>query len=118
MVLPVGLPGQLSAAVSVVIALATATLLIAGCPSPGAEGGGGTGGPFVYAAGYSVNSSNVEVPGYWKNGTWNGLTPLVAAKSSLVNSLMVSGSDVYAAGYSINSSTVEVAGYWKNGIWN
>jgi hypothetical protein len=28
-----------------------------------------------YAAGYSRNSSNVMVPGYWKNGTWNGLTP-------------------------------------------
>ena len=72
----------------------------------------------VYAAGCSFNSSNVEVAGYWKNGAWNGLTPLDPTKNSNATSLAVSGSDVYAAGYSQNSSSVMVPGYWKNGAWN
>jgi len=28
------------------------------------------------------------IPGYWKNGEWNGLTPLDASKSSSVKSLV------------------------------
>jgi hypothetical protein len=71
----------------------------------------------VYAAGYSTKGSIVCVPGYWKNGTWNGLSPLDATKDSMVFSLVVSGGDVYAAGYSTNSSYNLVPGYWKNGNW-
>ena len=29
------------------------------------------------------NSSSVAVPGYWKNGAWNGLTPLAVAQKFL-----------------------------------
>ena len=76
-----------------------------------------TGIPDIYAGGYSVNSSDIQVAGYWKNGTWNGLTPLDSTKNSWVMSLVVVGSDVYVGGYSTNSSAVQVAGYWKNGIW-
>ena len=71
----------------------------------------------VYAGGFSSNSSNIAVAGYWKNETWTGLTPLDTSKTSIVNSITVSGSDVYAAGFSTNSSNVGVPGYWKNGTW-
>jgi hypothetical protein len=71
----------------------------------------------VYAGGYSINSSDVRVAGYWKNGTWIGLTPLDATRRSTINSLVVSGGDVYAGGENRNSLGVIVPGYWKNGTW-
>ena len=98
--------------------LAAFTLLLAACPlideTTETEVYGG---PGVYAGGYCINSADVRVAGYWKNGTWVGLTPLDATKRSQVESLFVSGDDVYAGGYSVNSSDVRVAGYWKNGTW-
>jgi hypothetical protein len=73
--------------------------------------------PSVYVAGVLRSSSDVLVPGYWKDGTWVGLTPLSESRDASANSITVSGSDVYVAGYSKNSSDVKVAGYWKNGTW-
>jgi hypothetical protein len=70
-----------------------------------------------YAAGYSRNSSNVMVPGYWKNGAWNGLTPLDAGIDSYVYSMVLNRGDVYVGGRSNNSSNVMVPGYWENGTW-
>jgi hypothetical protein len=59
------------------------------------------------------------MPGYWKNGTWVGLTPLptLDTKSSSVISLVISGSDVYAGGYCDDVSGKYVPGYWKNHTW-
>lgn len=73
--------------------------------------------PVVYAGGTSMNSSGVLVAGYWKNGTWIGLTPLDATKNCKCHTLFVSGSDVYAGGENRNSLSVIVPGYWKNGAW-
>jgi hypothetical protein len=70
----------------------------------------------VYAAGYSNDSSDKSVPGYWKNGTWVPL-PRLSANASLVYSLVLFGNDVYAGGYSNNSNGGPVPGYWKNGTW-
>ena len=64
----------------------------------------------IYAGGYSRNSLDVQVPGYWKNGEWNGLTPLDVSNNSYVNSLIVSDGDIYAGGFSRNSSDVQVRG--------
>jgi hypothetical protein len=93
--------------------VAAATLLITSCPNPAAPDQTAV----VYANGYSMNSSGVMVGGYWKNGTWIDLMPLDAAKSSVVGSIVVSGSDIYAGGTCYNSSDVKVPGYWKNGVW-
>ena len=71
----------------------------------------------VFAAGISINSSDVEVPVYWLNGTRMNLTPIDATKSAGVYSIAISGSNVYVAGYSANSSNVGVPGYWLNGTW-
>ncbi len=90
-------------------------VLVTGCNLSGDRGNVG---PDVYAGGYSINSSDVIVPGYWKNGTWNGLPPLDATKTAWVSSLVVDGTDVYVGGYCVNSSDVRVPGYWKNGTWN
>jgi len=43
----------------------------------------------VYAGGYSINSSGVGVPGYWKNGAWTSLPTLDPTKISIVYSLVV-----------------------------
>ncbi|MBF0441790.1 MAG: InlB B-repeat-containing protein [Oligoflexales bacterium] len=71
----------------------------------------------VYAAGYSLNSSNVQVPGYWKNGTWTALTPIDSSQHCNVNHIKVYGTSVYAAGYCIDSNGLRIPGYWLNGTW-
>jgi len=75
-------------------------------------------GGYVYAGGYSYNSSSVSVPGYWVDdgatNVWHGQTPLDTSKESIVMAIAVEGSDVYAAGYSTNSSGVKAPGYWLN----
>ena len=101
--------------VLIVFLVAGVIVLVSGCNLSGDRGNVG---PDVYAGGACVNSSDVFVPGYWKNGTWNGLPPLDATKYARVFSLVVDGTDVYAGGRSINSSDVFVPGYWKNGTWN
>jgi len=73
--------------------------------------------PTVYAAGYSMNSSGYEVPGYWLNGNWVGLTPAEGSINGIVTAIIVSGSDVYAAGYSENGSSEAFTGYWLNSNW-
>ena len=90
-------------------------VLVTGCNLGGDLGHVG---PNVYAGGWCNNSSDVGVPGYWKNGAWNGLPPLDATKDAWVFSLVVDGTDVYVGGACYNSSDVEVPGYWKNGTWN
>ncbi len=89
--------------------------VLIGCKLSGDRGNVG---PDVYAGGSCINSSDVDVPGYWKNGTWNGLPPLDVTKDAWVLSLVVDGTDVYAGGHGRNSSDVSVPGYWKNGTWN
>jgi len=71
----------------------------------------------IYAGGSSSNSSGIPVPGYWKNGTWIGLTQPSLLKWAEVRSLVVSGNDVYAGGSSSITSGIQVPGYWKNGYW-
>lgn len=49
--------------------------------------------PTVFAGGYSLSSSNVQVAGYWQNGSWVGL-PNPNASSTYgaeVTSLVVVG---------------------------
>ena len=69
----------------------------------------------IYAAGYSVDSHGVEVAGYWKNGTWVGLTPLDTEQDAYVRALAIVGADVYAGGWS--DTNINVPGYWKNRAW-
>lgn len=63
-------------------ALATATLLIAGCPSSA----GGIPGSAVYAASMSMNTSCVTVAGSWKNGLWTA-APADSTRNSVGYSL-------------------------------
>ena len=43
----------------------------------------------IYAGGYSRNSSDVVVPGYWRNGDWIGLPPLDVSRDSGVRLLFI-----------------------------
>jgi len=60
--------------------------LLTGCNLNGDSGGIVSD---VYAGGYCDNSSDVAVPGYWKNGTWNGLPPLDVMQDAAVLTLVV-----------------------------
>lgn len=71
--------------------------------------------PVVYAGGFSTSGS-IQAPGYWKDGTWNGLTPTSTSYNAHVRSLAVSGSDVYAGGDSYYGSQQSMPCYWKNGV--
>jgi hypothetical protein len=67
----------------------------------------------VYVAGFEINDSNLHIAKYWKNGA-----PVVLGAGtygSVVNSIVVSGSDVYAAGAE-GSADGDVAKYWINGV--
>lgn len=72
----------------------------------------------VYAGGFSRNSDNVAIPGYWKNGIWVGLKPINASKDSEISFIMVADNNVYAAGSSTDANNEAIPGYWKNGTWN
>lgn len=72
----------------------------------------------VYIGGTCMTGAYTALPGYWKNGEWNQLTPLDATRDARVLSIVVEGDTVYAGGYCENSSGVKVAGYWINGVWN
>ncbi|MBF0297109.1 MAG: hypothetical protein HQK51_00180 [Oligoflexia bacterium] len=72
----------------------------------------------VYVGGFSINVSDVKVPGYWKNKVWNSLTPIDVARNSQVNSIFVTtDSRVYAGGYSTSTTSIMTPGYWFNGTW-
>ena len=71
----------------------------------------------MYAGGYRKNSSGVCIAGYWKNGSWVGLTSIDETRDSFVTSIVVAQGHVYAAGYCVNSSGVFIAGYWFDGTW-
>ncbi len=64
----------------------------------------------IYAAGISINASNVWIPGYWRNGTWTALSSLDSARNSMASSIAVSGGNVYVAGYSYSPSNLAVGG--------
>jgi hypothetical protein len=99
-----------------VVALGIAALLGAGCAAGTEAGPTAATEPVVYAGGFSIISGTIQVPGYWKDGTWVGLTPKSASCSALVRSLAVSGSDVYAGGYCYyDGTTNSMPCYWKNG---
>jgi hypothetical protein len=65
----------------------------------------------VYAAGDNYNNAGVDVPGYWENGTWAGLTPLDPAENSSVQSLAYNGGILFAGGYSTSAGNT-IPGYW------
>ena len=70
----------------------------------------------IYIAGYTRNSSNVDVPCYWKNGSRTDLSVLDASKDGRSESIYPSGADIYVAGYTAKTSpSVFVPCYWKNG---
>lgn len=71
----------------------------------------------VYICGYSRDSSDVAVPGYWKNGYWTALPSLDATRDGMAEAITISDGDVYIGGYSCDSSGREIPGYWLNGIW-
>lgn len=75
----------------------------------------------IYAGGYCVNASGVDVAGYWVNGIWTALVnPYGTGCNARVNALVLSGSTIYAGGYcmsSSGSSGQKVPGYWVNGVW-
>lgn len=60
-----------------------------------------TAGNDIYAVEYAVINSDIEDPGYWKNGAWKALTLSGSKESSYVTSMAVSGNNVYAGGYTI-----------------
>ena len=64
----------------------------------------------IYAGGYVGNTA-----GYWKNGTWVGLSD--GSSAAAVRCLVISGEDVYAGGYITVEPGKKIAGYWKNGDW-
>jgi hypothetical protein len=72
----------------------------------------------VYAAGFSTESTGLEVAGYWQDGVWQSLTPAEAERNAQVTSLAVNGGHVYAAGYSkVTTNNIPRAGAWIDGIW-
>ena len=74
--------------------------------------------PVVYVAGNITNSSMLNIPGYWLNGTWNGLPLPSGTNFGDVFNLAVSGGNVYAAGYAMLSAAASSSpGYWLNGVW-
>ena len=60
----------------IALALAMATLLMTGCPSPR----GRTSGTAVHTAAMSRNTCFLSATGYWKNGLWAALPPLDSTK--------------------------------------
>lgn len=99
--------------------LPSALLLLTGCAGKNFDEGPKTSvPPQIYAGGVGISESLEKIdPGYWKNGTWVGLTQLAPARNSSAVSLVVSGADVYAGGYNTDSANAGVPGYWKNGTW-
>ncbi|WP_141730806.1 immunoglobulin-like domain-containing protein [Oligoflexus tunisiensis] len=71
----------------------------------------------VYFVGYSNNTSNTPVGGYWKAGTWSGNELLATSPDDTVNvsSVVMLGNDVYSGGHISDSNFKVTAGYWKNG---
>lgn len=63
----------------------------------------------LYIAGYELNSSNVRVAKFWKNGTE---TILSNGPQSEANDVVVSNNDVFVCGYYNNGQAI----YWKNGV--
>lgn len=49
----------------------------------------GSGQTDVWVGGNSTNASDVQVPGYWKNGVWNALEPIDVTKDSWCSSIVV-----------------------------
>lgn len=71
----------------------------------------------VYVAGTEINSDNVGVATYWKNG--NKIPLEDGTKNTVVVGMKVIGSDVFVLGQkypSINSYSNSYATYWKNGV--
>jgi hypothetical protein len=73
--------------------------------------------PNVYVGGWITNAKGIQIPGYWKNGTWNEL-PSTLDRQTYLRDLIIDKSDIYACGiwYDPNNSKY-VPGYWKNSIW-
>ena len=71
----------------------------------------------LYAAGGSMGSAGLLIPGYWRNGMWNSLPAFDVTKEAIAVSILVNEPDLYLAGVCKNSNNVVVPGYWKNGIW-
>jgi len=100
-------------------------------PLPASSGGGlvdslaVTAGGDIYAGGCSYTlgdmESTTDLPGYWENGVWKGLTGPSGTYSGEITCLAVSGSDVYAGGWCVvnagSGSGKQVAGLWLDGTW-
>jgi hypothetical protein len=74
----------------------------------------------VYIAGtYSKDggAGYISVPGYWKDGVWNALTPYVSGKSSSASAIAIANGSVYVGGNCTISTGSCAVGYWKDGIW-
>jgi hypothetical protein len=41
----------------------------------------------VYIAGHVKSSSGIQIPGYWKNGTWSRLEPLDFTRNAESNAV-------------------------------
>lgn len=88
-----------------------------GDSSGNGSGSGGGDLPGLFIVGFSNDSSNVPVPGYWHDDIWNELPRLDVTKSGWARDVATSGTDLYIAGDTIDSSNLRVAGYWLNGTW-
>jgi len=71
-----------------------------------------------YKGGY-IMSSGVDIPGYWLDGIWNGLSLPGGYTHGQINSICISNSHVYAGGFLSQNATSQqgVPGYWLDGVW-
>ena len=65
----------------------------------------------VYAAGYVYNSSYMQLPVIWNNGTIQQLS----TSAGIATCIATYGSDVYAGGFMYTKGFITTSGVWKNG---
>ena len=64
----------------------------------------------IYIAGFSNDSGDCSVAGYWLSGVWNALPS--SGLSATASYITKNGSDLYITG-----KVSKTLGYWKNGSW-
>lgn len=68
----------------------------------------------VYASGYVNNSTYVQYPALWANGSLQQLSNI----AGIATCVATNGTDVYAGGFEYTKGMITTAGVWKNGAFN
>jgi hypothetical protein len=79
--------------------------------------GGGSCSSSLHFVGYSTDSSNKTIPGYWVDGTWTGLALKDTYTGGRVYSVVCKGGSLYFVGFQTVSAGLNESGYWLNGEW-